>query len=62
MELTYKQLTLLLMFLGADLLVIGVFDKYVIDIWGCTLCYVLVMIVWLHHTIITRKREQTHRG
>ena len=55
MVLNHKQLTLLLMFLGTDLLAISIFDNFVFDIWGCAICYILALTGWLYHTVSRKK-------
>ncbi|MBA2395723.1 MAG: hypothetical protein H0V70_23605 [Ktedonobacteraceae bacterium] len=50
---TSKQIALLFVFLGANLLAIGIFDKYIVDLWGCAICCALAMTELLGHA---RKR------
>jgi hypothetical protein len=50
-------MALLFLFLGADLLAIGIFEKYAVDIGACIVCYVVGTATLFCH-IVARKREE----
>jgi len=50
-------IALLFLLLSADLLAIGVFEKYAVDIGACIVCYIVGTTALFCH-IVAKKREQ----